>query len=157
MTNTHANTKGKDANGPSLSMGAQYIKDLSFENADFLAHMKNPPAKPETHVNFDVSAESIDDTKTEVTLRITAGVKNGEKTIYLLELSYVGLFMLSGLAPEMREDILMTECPRLLFPFVRAIVTNITQDSGFPPLYLAPAVDFGMMWQQKKSQKEGNA
>ena len=142
--------------GPSLTVGAQYIKDLSFENAHFLEHIQKPPTQPKTDVKFDVSATHIVENRTEVVLHLVGTVTNQNNPIYLLELSYAGLFILSDAPQELAQDILMIECPRILFPFVRALVTTVTQDSGFPPLYLAPAVDFGTIWQQKKEHKTGS-
>ncbi|WP_031934461.1 protein-export chaperone SecB [Candidatus Hepatobacter penaei] len=139
--------------GINLAVGAQYIKDLSFENSHFLKHIQSPPAQPETDVKFDVQSTPLEDGKTEVVLRLVGTVKSQDKPIYILDLSYAGLFILSGATQSMAEDIFMVECPRILFPFVRGIVTNITQDSGFPPLYLAPAIDFASIWHQKKSKK----
>src|SRR6056300_1130903 len=127
--------------GPSLSVGAQYIKDLSFENESFLENIKNPPKKaPQTDVRFNVSSTSLGDDKFEVVLKTTARILADEKPFYLLEISYAGLFMIAGLDDKTREGVLMVECPRILFPFVRQMITGLTQDSGFPPLYLAPSV-----------------
>ena len=137
-------------NGPSLSVGAQYIKDLSFENDSFLENVKNPPKKPpQTDVRFEVNAKHLEEDKFEVTLKTTARILVEEKPLYLLEVTYAGLFMISGLDEKTREGVLMVECPRILFPFVRQIVTGLTQDSGLPPLYLAPSVDFAALWQQQ--------
>ena len=148
------NSNPKDQKSISFNLGAQYIKDLSFENSHFLEHIQTPPTQPETDVKFDVSATSLKEGRTEVVLRLVGSVKSGEKPIYLLDISYAGLFVLSGATPELAEDIFMVECPRILFPFARSIVTAVTQDSGFPPLYLSPAVDFASIWRQKKTSQK---
>ena len=147
----------KESTGVSFNVGAQYIKDLSFENNHFLEHIKTPPTQPQTEVKFDVTATPLEEGRTEVVLRLVGSVKSDKKSIYLLDISYAGLFMLSGAEDELAETIFMVECPRILFPFVRAIVTNLTQDSGFPPLYLAPAVDFASIWKQKKEGQKSSA
>ena len=150
------NKDQKESTGVSFNVGAQYIKDLSFENNHFLEHIQSPPAQPQTEVTFDVTATPLKEGRTEVVLRLVSSVKSEKKPIYLLDISYAGLFMLSGANDELAETIFMVECPRILFPFVRAIVTNLTQDSGFPPLYLAPAVDFASIWRQKKEGQKSS-
>jgi preprotein translocase subunit SecB len=43
--------------------------------------------------------------------------------------------------------VLMIECPRLIFPFARQVLANVTQQGGFPPLMMDP-VDFSQIYRQ---------
>ena len=58
-----------------------------------------------------------------------------------------------GIAPEMLEPVLLVECPRLLFPFARNILADVTRDGGFPPVLLAP-IDFVALWQNRRAQQQ---
>ncbi len=135
-----------------LSIAAQYIKDLSFENKNFTQFLSNPPKSPQTALDFDVVTKDLGSNKHEVTLNIRATVKESEQTIYLLELSYAGAFLLQCSDTNLAHNVLMLECPRILFPAARTIITHITQDSGFPPLVLTPAIDFAALQHQKKKE-----
>jgi preprotein translocase subunit SecB len=67
------------------------------------------------------------------------------------ELTYAGVFTLSGLPDNAIEPVLLVECPRILFPFARNILSDVTRDGGFPPVLLQP-IDFVALWQARRSQ-----
>lgn len=142
------------AAAPGLAIGAQYIKDLSFENqgAQALAGVKD--AAPQPQIDFHINTEDQSNGKHLVHLRIIAKLASKDTAIYLLDLTYTGLFMIQGLDTDTLEKVLFIECPRLLFPAARTIVLNITQDSGFPPLYLSPAIDFAGLYAQQKNKNK---
>jgi preprotein translocase subunit SecB len=71
--------------------------------------------------------------------------------VFIADLSYAGIFTLNGVPENQQEPILLVECPRLLFPFARNILADITRDGGFPPVMLAP-VDFVSLWQSRRAQ-----
>ncbi|MFN8891088.1 MAG: protein-export chaperone SecB, partial [Alphaproteobacteria bacterium] len=77
----------------------------------------------------------------------------GETTAFIAELVYCGIFTVNGIAPEMLEPVLLVECPRLLFPFARNILADVTRDGGFPPVLLAP-IDFVALWQNRRAQQQ---
>ena len=131
--------------------GGQYIKDLSFENQRVAEFARKAPSAPKTDVQFHVAHKDVGEGQHEVSLKITASLKEEKGSIYLMELVYSGLFLVRGFDADTQEKLLLIECPRLLFPSARAILITLTQDSGFPPMYLAPAVDFAALYQQKKA------
>ncbi|MGB0919542.1 MAG: protein-export chaperone SecB [Holosporaceae bacterium] len=133
-----------------LSIAAQYIKDLSFENTQLSHYLSNPPKAPQTSLDFDVTTHDLKNNRYEVVLRINATVKEQDKPIYLIDLSYAGAFLVECDDDATKQNVLQFECPRILFPAARTTITNITQDSGFPPLVLAPAIDFTALHHQKK-------
>lgn len=150
----------KDPNGlqegnvtPGLAVNAQYIKDLSFENPAAIDNLLRQDEEASTLVNIEVSCQPLQDTIFEVSLGIKGHVQRGEQTVYLIELTYAGIFTLTGLAEEIAKFILFVECPRLLFPFARNLVAQVTQESGFPPLYLKP-VDFAELLKQRLEEEE---
>jgi len=134
-------------------INAQYIKDISFENPAPLENLIQQETSSTTTVNIEIGVQHIADQTFEVTLKVRGHVQRIEKTVYLVELEYAGLFTLGGIPEEMVQLFLFVECPRLLFPFTRALVARVTQESGFPPLILKP-IDFGELLRQRMMEEE---
>lgn len=137
----------KHAELPQLVLNAQYLRDLSFENPGAPQGMIPGKTSPEITVKMDVAVRIISMPTYEVNLKIHAKAKQQENVIFLVELSYAGLFTLHGIPTEKHKDILLVEGPRLLFPFARSILATATRDGGYPPLMLNP-VDFSEMLRQ---------
>lgn len=138
---------------PSMTINAQYVKDLSFEAPGVprvFAQMQNRP--PDIAVNVDVQARVLESAVYEVALHIRADCKSGDLTAFLVELSYGGVFTLNVPAADLRP-VLLIECPRLLFPFARHIVATVTSNGGFPPLMLGP-IDFASLYQRQLRDAE---
>src|SRR6201999_3606567 len=76
-------------------------------------------------------------------------------TVFVAELTYAGVFTLSGLPDNAVEPVLLVECPRILFPFARNILSDVTRDGGFPPVLLQP-IDFVALWQTRRAQAAAN-
>jgi preprotein translocase subunit SecB len=152
---------------PPLVVNIQYVKDLSFEvpNApQIFTHLRSAPR---VDINLDVQARRVVEGQNsfEVTLHIraeafevpAAGSTNGggETTtgerVFLAELAYAGVFTLNGLPENTVEPVLLVESPRILFPFARNILADVTRDGGFPPVMLQP-VDFLALWQSRRAQ-----
>lgn len=150
-------------NAPGLAINAQYIKDLSFENPAPIENLLKQDEEASTLVNIEVGCTPLYEGTFEVVLGVKSHIQRQDKTVYLVELAYAGVFTLSGIPEELLRFVLFVECPRLLFPFVRNLVAQITQESGFPPLYLKP-VDFASLLEQRLQEEsltsgdtEGNA
>ena len=73
--------------------------------------------------------------------------------MFIAELTYAGVFTLSGLPDNAVEPVLLVECPRILFPFARNILAEVTRDGGFPPVLLQP-IDFVQLWQSRRAQAQ---
>jgi preprotein translocase subunit SecB len=148
------------------------VKDLSFEVPGAPQIYTQLRAAPRVDINLDVQARRITEGQSafEVTLSIRAeateapgtGSTNGGAAtepgarVFLAELAYSGVFTLSGLPDNTIEPVLLVECPRILFPFARNILADVTRDGGFPPVLLQP-IDFVALWQQRRAQMAGNA
>lgn len=163
MTDTQpeANAQGEEANVPQFRILTQYIKDVSFENPNAPASLQGGET-PKIDVQLGVNANQVQDGLFEVSLPIRIDAKRADQTMFLLELDYCGLFALENIPAESMDPALYIECPRLLFPFVRRIVSDLTQDGGFPALPIEP-VDFVGLYQARLQQlaeeqqgKEGN-
>jgi preprotein translocase subunit SecB len=150
MSKTNANGKAPENTPiPPLLIKAQYIKDLSFENPNILEILQGLEASPEVSVNVRVEANPISDTDFEVILFLNASATHAEKTLFMTELAYGGIFQISPDVPqESQKAILFIECPRLLFPFARNVLADVTRDGGLPPVFLHP-IDFVGLYQQK--------
>ena len=132
---------------------SQFLKDLSFENVNPPSELHQPEEVPKGVIQVDikvsrVSQEAID---VGVHLRVEATVKG--VTAYITELEYWGRFNFLDLPDPMLEMLAMVEAPRLLFPFVRVIVANVTRDGGYPALILNP-IDFAGLYRSMKSRQQ---
>ena len=136
---------------PQLGILTQYVKDLSFENPSAPERPAEAERAPDITVNVQVEARRLNETAFEVTLQITSNARHQEKPVFLVELTYAGVFTLIGIPKEALEPALLVECPRLLFPFARRIVADVTRDGGFPPLLLAP-IDFLALYRNRQQQ-----
>ena len=137
-----------------LSVSAQYIKDLSFENPSAMANVTPTEESPSISIHIEAQAHNLADRSFEVTLRIQVDAKRKEKKVFLLDLEYAGVFTIGKEVPEdYLRPILMIECPRILFPFARNIVASTTQEGGYPALLLTP-VDFADLYQRQVAQEQ---
>lgn len=136
-----------------LTVRAQYIKDLSFENPDPLASFSSEDDKqPSISVGIQAKAQNLGDKNFEVVLDIRIDATREESTLFIAELSYAGIVTVDdSTTDEEVGKLVMVETPRLLFPFARNILADVTRDGGFPPLLLAP-VDFEHLFEQQKTQ-----
>lgn len=126
-----------------LVINAQYVKDISFENPTPLESLNmSDDQAPEIELNIDIQAQAVAENAYEVTLHLTANAHQNQHRMFLAELQYAGVFTLaSNLPQEAVHPILMIECPRLLFPYARNLISTLTREGGFPALMLSP-IDF---------------
>lgn len=134
--------------GPAIRVMSQYIKDLSFENPGATVE-----GQPNIELGIDVSATSKNAAENvfEVTLKLNARAGTQDSALFILEMDYSGLFQVSGFAQADLEPILLIECPRLLFPFARRIIADISAEGGFPPLRIDP-VDFAALYSTQRQR-----
>lgn len=146
---------------PPLVINAQYVKDLSFEVPNAPEIFSTLRSQPNVNINLDVQARRLQDGQEvfEVTLQIRAeaveapananGGGGDSKPVFIAELAFCGVFTLTGVPAESVEPVLLVECPRLLFPYARNILADVTRDGGFPPVLLQP-IDFVALWQSRR-------
>ena len=123
---------------PSMNILAQFIRDMSFEN--ILAQKGTEgEVSPDVdvQVNLDARKRSTQG-QYEIIIKLNVNSKSKENAdrLFLLEVEYGGFFQFGGVPDEQMHPFLLIECPRMLFPFLRRIVSDITRDGGFPPLNL---------------------
>ena len=146
-----------DPTAPHMSVVAQYVRDLSFENPEAPKSLTPRKAQPKIDVNINVSAKRVSDTDLEISLKLEAKANDTTDKIVLfaVELDYGGLFRVLNIPDKQLGAIAMVECPRLLFPFARQILADATRGGGFPPLMLEP-VDFVALYRERvRREAEG--
>jgi len=139
---------------PNMRVLGQYIRDMSFEN--IMAQQGAPSdVQPDVQVQVNLDAKKrAGDNQYEATisLKITSKNKGDDKTLFLLEMDYVGIFNIENVPDDQLHPFLMIECPRMIFPFLRRIVSDVTRDGGFPPLNLEN-IDFLSMYRNEIARR----
>ena len=148
--------ENKNEAKPEFRMQKMYIKDLSFENPNapqvFTDRQKVDPA---VEVNLQLNNKQIDADHWEVCLQITSKVtsKEDSKVLFILEIEHAAVFMLRNIPNEHMAMLLGVDCPTLLFPFTRQIVSQVSIDGGFVPFLMEP-VNFMALFQNAKKKEE---
>jgi len=141
-----------------MSVLAQYVRDMSFENVVAQKGLNSAEVQPEMQVQVSLDARKRPtEHQYEVITRfkVTAKNKTDDAPLYLLEVDYAGIFHVEGVPEEQLHMFLMIECPRILFPFVRRIVSDVTRDGGFPPFNL-DMVDFVALYRAELARRAEN-
>ena len=141
---------------PSLTMHAQYIKDLSFENPRASQIFTKQTGQPDVEVSINVNAIALENEQYEVILNLNAKATVESDPLFLVELSYGGVVSCENISDEEKNAFIMIEGPRLLFPFARATIANVTREGGFLPLNIQP-IDFVAVFRANLEAKEKDA
>ncbi|MGQ0610532.1 MAG: protein-export chaperone SecB [Paracoccaceae bacterium] len=138
-----------------MQVMAQFIKDMSFENMVAQKGLTSSDVQPDIQVGVSLDARKrTQENHYEVTTRFKVTNKNkvNGETLFLLELVYGGVFLIENVPDDQMHPYLMIECPRMLFPYVRRIISDVTRDGGFPPLNIE-AVDFLALYRQELARR----
>jgi len=134
---------------------AQFVRDLSFENMVAQRGMAGGEVQPDIQVavSLDARKRAVEGQFDVITkFKVTSKNKVTGDTLFLLELDYGGVFLVEGVADDQLHPFLLIECPRLLFPFVRRIISDVTRDGGFPALNV-DTVDFLALYRQELARR----
>ena len=137
-----------------LAIGAQYIKDLSFENPLGPEGLAKLTENPKVEVEVNTSARLLAESAYEVSLFIRAEAQSGDATAFIVELTYGGIVIVGDVAEEDIQPLVLIEGPRHLFPFARSVVANVTRDGGFPPMMIDP-IDFAALYMENDAARSG--
>jgi preprotein translocase subunit SecB len=155
MTTNGGQTAGAPAGAQTapaqLNVLVQYIKDLSFENPNAPKSLQTAQQQPSINIQINVSAKPLTETDVEIELKIEGKAESAGAVLFQFELIYGGVFRLQNIPQQDLHPIMMIECPRLLFPFAREIISSAVMNSGFPPLRIDP-VDFVGLYRQRMAQ-----
>ena len=138
-----------------MSVLAQFVRDMSFENMVAQKGLTASEVQPDiqVQVSLDARKRAQDHQYDIVTkFKVTSKNKVNGDTLFLLEVDYGGIFHVEGVPEEQLHPFLMIECPRLMFPFVRRIISDVTRDGGFPPLNI-DTVDFLALYRQEIARR----
>jgi preprotein translocase subunit SecB len=146
-----AGTPIDPSQAPGIRVLAQFIRDLSFENPHAPDSLQMSNSAPQMDVGVEMNARARPDGLFEADLKLTATAQREGSAVFHCELLYGGLFQIVGVPEGEMELVLMTECPRYLFPFARHIVAELSSQGGFPPFMLDP-IDFVSIYMTQKAQ-----
>ncbi|NCX20956.1 MAG: protein-export chaperone SecB [Rhodobacteraceae bacterium] len=105
-------------------------------------------------VNIDAKKRTVENQfEIVIKLKVSSVNKGTTENLFLLEVEYAGLFLVTGVPDEQLHPFLLIECPRMLFPFLRRIVSDVTRDGGFPPLNLE-TIDFLQLYRQELERRQ---
>ncbi len=138
-----------------MSVLAQFIRDMSFENMVAQKGISGSDVQPDIQVAVSLDARKrAADHQFDVILKfkVTSKNKANDETLFLLEVDYGGVFHVEGVPEDQMHPFLLIECPRMLFPFVRRIISDVTRDGGFPPLNI-DTVDFLALYRQEMARR----
>ena len=141
---------------PVFRMQKMFIKDLSFENPNapqiFLARNQ----EPKVDFNLQVNSKKIDDDHWEVSLAITSKMldKNADdQMMFVVEVEHAGIFMMKNIPAEHVQRVLAIDCPLMLFPFTRQIISQASVDGGFMPFLMEP-INFIALYENAQQQQQ---
>jgi preprotein translocase subunit SecB len=158
MSNTNNGGQATEQPAPQLNVLAQYVKDFSFENPNAPASLSSfQQAQPAINIQINVQVNSLSASDFEVILKTEGKAERDGSVLFSFELSFGGVFRIQNVPQESLHPVVMIECPRLLFPFSREIISSAVRNGGFPPLLLDP-VDFVSLYRQNIAQQtaQGN-
>lgn len=134
--------------GAEVLMINSYVKDLSFKNPRAPIVYSKDEISPEVNVNIGINVTQIDNSVYEVEIVVDTEAKSNSGVVYSLKLVHAGLFELKNVSESLVEQTLYIDCPYLLFPFARNVISNVTMSGNFPPLMLN-YVDFDKLYSER--------
>ena len=138
---------------------AQFVRDMSFENLVAQKGLTGTEMQPDIQVgvSLDARKRTVANQYDVITkFKVTSKNKANDDTLFLMELEYGGVFLVEGVPDEQLHPFLLIECPRMLFPFIRRIIADVTHDGGFPPLNI-DNVDFLALYRQEMARRAATA
>ncbi|MFG6487449.1 protein-export chaperone SecB [Roseateles sp. BYS78W] len=136
---------------PVFQIQRMYLKDLSLEQPN-APHILMEQTQPQVDINLTLSAENVTDGIFEVCVTATVNTKVGDKTLFLVEAKQAGIFEIRNVPQDQVEGILGIVCPQMVYPYLRAIVSDVCTRAGFPPVLLTE-VNFQAMFEAQQAQR----
>jgi len=136
-----------------ISISKIYVRDFSFESPKVPDVFRSNEWQPQTDLNLRSNHTAIEgeDGLHEVVLTITVDAKDGDTTLFLVEIQQAGLFLIDGYEEEEFSAIVGSFCPNILFPYAREAVASVVQKGGFPEFVLQP-INFDSLYMQSRQQ-----
>jgi len=143
-----------EQNNPVFQIQRIYLKDLSLEQPN-APQILLEQAQPQVDINLALGAEPVAEGVFEVSVTATVTTKVGERTLFLIEAKQAGIFEIRNLPDEQVDGILGIVCPQMIYPYLRAIVSDVCTRAGFPPVLLTE-VNFQAMFEARQAQQNGS-
>jgi preprotein translocase subunit SecB len=147
--------QGATAQGLRMQVLAQFVRDMSFENVVAQKGISAADVQPDIQVgvSLDARKRAVANQYDVITkYKVTSKNRTNGEVLFLLEVDYAGVFQIEGVPEEQLHPFLLIECPRLMFPFVRRIISDVTRDGGFPALNV-DTVDFVTLYRQELARR----
>ncbi len=144
---------------PIFRMQKMYLKDFSFESPSAPQVFLGRSQEPKMEFNLHLKNQKIDEDHSEVVIAITVKVmdKNNEDSVlFIVDIEHAAVFLIKNISPEHAERALAVDCPFMLYPFTRQIVSQAVLDGGFMPFLMEP-IDFNILYENAKRQKQQEA
>jgi preprotein translocase subunit SecB len=143
------------ATDPVFNIQRMYLKDLSLEQPNSPAILLEQQ-QPQVDINLAISAETVAEGVYEVCVTATVTTKVSDRTLFLIEAKQAGIFEIRNLPGEQMQAILGIACPGMVYPYLRAIVSDVCTRAGFPPVLLSE-VNFQAMFEAQQQQQQSAA
>ena len=145
-----------DEANPVFNIQRMYLKDLSLEQPNS-PQILLEQQQPQVDINLGLGAESVADGIYEVSVTATVTTKIGDKVLFLVEAKQAGIFEIRNVPEDQMQGIIGIVCPQMIYPYLRAIVSDVCTRAGFPPILLTE-VNFQAMFeaQQQQAAQQGN-
>jgi len=156
MSEEKAGSQENQENVPVLRMQKMYIKDLSFENPNAPEVFLKQVPSPRVNINLEVRNRKLDDENWEISLAVNVTIADEEedRTMFIIELEHAGIFLLRNIPEEHMASVLAVDCPALLFPFTRQIMSQVSVDGGFVPFLMDPVNFMALFENARRKQAE---
>jgi preprotein translocase subunit SecB len=148
-----ASTDNSSDGTPVFQIQRIYLKDLSLEQPNS-PQILLEQQQPQVDINLGLAAEPVAEGIYEVTVTATVTTKIQDKTLFLVEAKQAGIFELRNIPPEQLQPIIGIACPQIVYPYLRAIVSDVCTRAGFPPVLLAE-VNFQAMFEAQQQSQVG--
>lgn len=146
-----ADTQPAQEGGAQFSVEKLYVKDVSFE-VPGAPGVFNEAGQPQLQMNLSQNVQRLNDNAFEVVLGVTLTCTIGEKTAYLAEVQQAGIFGLAGFDDASLDAMLGTQCPHVLYPYARQVISELIQAGGFPPFLMQP-INFDALYAEGVRQR----
>jgi len=141
----------ENENEKRISISKVYLKDFSFESPQAPGVFRNNDWKPQTNLNLRSAHNDMEENIHEVVLTLTVDAKDGDTTLFLVEVQQAGIFEIAGYENEELSAIVGSFCPNILFPYAREAIAGVIQKGGFPEFVLQP-INFDALYMQSRQQ-----
>ncbi len=157
MSENGATGANGEQQAPQVKMNilGQFIRDMSFENV-MAQKGASGEVQPDVNVQVNLDAKkrpTEHQYEVIVKLSVESKAKESKDPLFLLEVEYAGVFHIEGVPDDQMHPFLLIECPRMLFPFLRRIVSDVTRDGGYPPLNLEN-IDFVQIYRAELARRQ---